>query len=181
MKRIANLLDSQQPNPPSVAEVEKTLRTMIEAPAETVDALLGHIEDEKAEKREMNKHYKTAVKAFLEYLDVCAANNVSHETLDECFVGWARWTIKTEEQFASVEAREACNAKKKEIASGAGAKIRNMPAASFVTYANDMARVYRHVCAPLPRIIPSSEKQFPKFNLFMQPLLKDSKERDVAK
>ena len=89
MKRIANLLDSQQPTPPTVAEVKKTLRTMIEAPSATVDALLGHIEDEKAEKREMNKHYKTAVKAFLQYLDVCAA-----ETLDECFVGWARWNIK---------------------------------------------------------------------------------------
>ena len=46
------------------------------APSETVDALLGHIEDEKAPKKEMNKHYKTAAKAFLEYLDVCAANNV---------------------------------------------------------------------------------------------------------
>ena len=180
MKRIANLLDSQQPTPPSVAEVEKTLRTMIEAPSATVDALLGHIEDEKAEKREMNKHYKTAVKAFLEYLDICAANNVSFETLDDCFVGWARWTIKTEELFASAEARDTWNVKKQEKAR-AGAKIRNMPAASFVTYANDMARVYRHVCAPLPRIIPSSEKQFPKYNLFMQPLLKDSKERDVAK
>ena len=132
MKRIANLLDSQQPELPTIAEVEKTLRTMLTAPSETVDALLGHIEDDQAEKKDMNKHYKTAVKAFLEYLDVCAANNVSYETLDECLVGWARWTIKSEEQYASAEVREACNAKKQAIATGAGAKIRHMPAASFV-------------------------------------------------
>ena len=87
MKRIANLLDSQQPEPPTVVEVEKTPRTMVTAPSDTVDALLGHIEDDEGKQKDMNKHYKTAVKAFLEYLDVCAANNVSYETLDECFVG----------------------------------------------------------------------------------------------
>ena len=85
-----------------------------------------------------------AVRAFLEYVQLCAKRNVKHESLDECLVGWGRWCIRVEEMETSEEAREACLAKKKEIA-GEETKVGNMPAASFVTYVGNMARVYRQV------------------------------------
>ena len=85
MKRVANLLDTQQPNPPSVAEGEGVLRSIMAAPQESVDALVGHIPGAETEEKKMCSHYKSAVRAFLEFLEVCALNNVSYASLDYLF------------------------------------------------------------------------------------------------
>jgi hypothetical protein len=40
MKRVALMLDATMPDPPSVGEFVEALRTLIEHPEDTVDALL---------------------------------------------------------------------------------------------------------------------------------------------
>ena len=50
MKRVAILVDSQQPEPPTVAEVEQVLTVMMTAPTDTVDALLGDMPEEEGSK-----------------------------------------------------------------------------------------------------------------------------------
>ena len=104
MKRAAILLDSQQPNPPKVEEVIGVLRGLIMAPKNTVDALLGDIQDDEEKRKDMCTHYKTAVRAFLEYYDLYMSNGTTIGSLDEFLSGWARWCIKPEELYVSEEA-----------------------------------------------------------------------------
>ena len=101
MKRVAILLDSQQADPRAMDVVKQALRGMMSAPKETVDALLGHMPNQPGETKDYSKHYQVAVRAFLEYLEVCAKRNVSFSSLDECLVGWGRRCIRVEEMYGS--------------------------------------------------------------------------------
>ena len=82
----------------------EVLRNLIEKPEETVDALLGDIPTE-GEPKQMCAHYKSAVRAFLEYMEVCTAHNAQHACLDECLLGWARWAVDVKELYADPKVR----------------------------------------------------------------------------
>ena len=115
MKRIANMMDARMPDPPSVGEFEAVLRNLIRAPEDTVDALLGEIPTE-GEPKKLCAHYKSAVRAFLEYRDVCAARNAHYSSLDECLLGWARWVVDVKELYVDPDVREKAMLKRTELA-----------------------------------------------------------------
>ena len=85
--------------PPSVGQVEEVLRNLMKAPLETADALLGEIPTDTSEPKKMCAHYMTAVRAFLEFCDVCKAHEAQYGSLDECLVGWARWVVDVKELY----------------------------------------------------------------------------------
>jgi hypothetical protein len=128
----------------------------------------------------MNSHYRTAVRAFLEYLEVCHENKVDHASLDDCFVGWARWSLRPTDLFATPEAQQACTAVREQKA-GKTFKLRCMPVASFVTNLNDTARVYKQFAGTLPVVVTSSLKQFPKLTSFMRPLIARGREQQLSR
>ena len=93
MKRLSLLVEAAIPHPPSVEDFVAALRKAGCKLDAQVDALLGDLPAQDEEPRHFCKTYKAASKAFLDYISVCEAHGVQHSTLDECFLGWARWTI----------------------------------------------------------------------------------------
>ena len=122
MKRIANLMDARMPDPPSVEEFESILRNLLSAPDDTTDALLGEIRAE-GEPKKMCALYKTALRAFLEYRDLCAARNAQYSSLDDCLLGWARWVVDVNELYVDPDVRAQALQKRTELA-GTDYKVR---------------------------------------------------------
>ena len=73
MKRIALMMDAGMPDPPSVDEFIGVLRNVMQSPEDNTDALLGEISTTTAKARKLCNKYKSAVRAFLDYVALCEA------------------------------------------------------------------------------------------------------------
>jgi hypothetical protein len=102
-----------------------------------------------------------ALNCFTEYMGVCAAHGVQHATLDDCFLGWARWCIDARVLYATPEQQLACVAARTERA-GTYFRVRSMLVLSFRTYLNALVFLYKVSDRDGPPIVASSASQFPK-------------------
>jgi hypothetical protein len=84
------------------------------------------------------------------------------------FIGWGRWSIRTQDLWADDANAAATLARRKEQAKTHGnLRVTLWPPSSFRTYVNAVARVYKRA-APTSILVPSSERQFPAFNVFFE-------------
>ena len=100
MKRLANIADALMPDTPTVEVFLGVLRKVREAPVATVDALLGSIGPPEDDPKPLTSHYKSALNAFFEYMSVCEAHRVNHSSLEDCFLGWTKWSVDAYELYA---------------------------------------------------------------------------------
>jgi hypothetical protein len=169
MKRIANLMDAQMPSPPAVQIFVSLLRDALGTNASSsVDALLGALPG-LVKKKPLLPRNHAAVKAFLDYFSICETHNVKFATLDDVFVGWARYAITASQIYATDEQVESCLQVRQEKAGDA--KLQSMAVLSFRTYVNSVASTFKSVAGENHIIVPSSLKQFPQYNEYMGPLL----------
>ena len=166
MKRIANLMDASLPAPPTAADFTLVIQNAHSGTTD-VDPLLGEAAGPASPKRSgTNSTEKAGVACFLDYVAVCAAHSVTHDTLDSLFMGWARWVVDAKHLAESPDQVETLLAARKTKA-GANFRVYAMPVLSFRTYCNALARMYQRYGPKDRSIVPSSVKQFPGFNGLM--------------
>ena len=131
----------------------------------------------------LHKNCATSTKvrcAFLDYVDLCEGHSAKYPSLDEMLVGWAKWSVSANDLYDTPEERAECLLKRSAKA-GEDHKIRSMPATSFTTYLNDLARVYKRSAGTLPVVTISPLRQFPRLNQFLCPVVSRSKGKRVAR
>jgi hypothetical protein len=114
-----------------------------------------------------DKTDRAAVRAFLEFVKLCDALGAKYESLDDMFIGWGRWAIRTPDLWADASNAASTLARRKEQAAAHDLRVTAWPPSSFRTYVNAVARVYKRA-APTSILVPSSERQFPAFNVFFE-------------
>ena len=117
------------------------------------------------------------MKAFFEYMALCESHEVTFATLDDCFLGWARWAIDAHEIYTDEEQAEACIVRAEKA--GDNFKLRSMPVLSFRTYINGLAFVHK-AFAHSQSIVVISSSQFPKLRDFLAPILTRALDRKAA-
>eukprot|EP00667_Euglena_gracilis_P025067 EG_transcript_29214 len=128
--RLGNLAKCQMPQPPTVEKFVEALHK-VKSPSDEEDTLLGPIPNPNvAPPMDYRRARLAALNCFLDYMGVCAAHWAQHDSLDDCFLGWARWCIDATELYSTPEQQQVCVAARTEKA-GANFRVRSMPVLSF--------------------------------------------------
>ena len=185
--RLSKLVDAALGPLPSVTDFVEFLRTSarrtgdVPAPDPVHGMLLQGVN---AKPSGSARAEQTALARALEFVDVCAHLDAKYANLDAWFVGWGAWAIQAELLFDTEEKREECLAQRaatiaSALAVGVQLKGSVLAPTSFRTYANALSRLQGTTTA-LRQYVPSSVKQFPEFNIFMDCVLKREKARQAV-
>ncbi len=166
-KRLCNLIEASLPPPPAIPDFVAVMRAYMAPRPVVADPVHGVCDAPKiAEGSE--KTDRAAVRALLEFVALCDALGAKYDSLDDMFIGWGRWSIRTQDLWADDANAAATLARRKEQAKTHGnLRVTLWPPSSFRTYVNAVARVYKRA-APTSILVPSSERQFPAFNVFFE-------------
>lgn len=117
-----------------------------------------------------------ALRSFLEFCKVCEVKGCVLDNLDECFTGFAKWSVDVAFLFDDDPSKEEALKQRVEMCQAAGVAVRSWSLQTLKTIVNALALQYRQT-SPSTGIVMSSTKQFPKFCLIFNAALKRSREK----
>ena len=97
---------------------------------------------------------------------MCETKGVQIAHLDEYLVALAKYVLDPVALFDDDASQERCVAQRKDLCESAGVPIHKWSATSLRMYVNALAGAYK-ATGGKRTFVPSSTKQFPKWNAFM--------------
>lgn len=180
-KRMANILDLQVPPPPTIQEFVSCLEKWVAdreqgPPADPVHGTLFHPKGPQRP-RGTESSERAGVRYALQFAKMCTNISASdplrvYPSLDAWLVGWGGWVVDPSHLFQTEEERDVCKVQRQAVAN-ADFPYTTMSVMTFRTYVNAVARVYNG--GAQNGMVPSSKKQFPLFNAFIEPCFVRSK------
>ena len=184
-KRLANILDASLPSPPDVGHflyvLEQWQKIECNPVSNVTDPVHGNLFHAPKKASGSAGTEKAGVACAVQFGQLCKHLGATYSTLDSFFVAWGQWVLKPEELFDTAEEEEECRLHRERQAAGLF-KVYNVPVGSFRTYCNAVARAFSAQSSTSSTaavgsnaLVPSSKKQFPQFNVFLNEVITRSK------
>ena len=125
-----------------------------------------------------DKNRHIALRAALDFQAVCKHKKVELENLDEWFTAFAKWTLQFDALFDEESARAEARDQRQKMCAEGGVVMRQWTPQTLKTSVNALAHLHR-ITQPQNGIVPSSQRQFPRFCVFFNGALVRTKTKQT--